>query len=169
MKVNKMKFFSPSQEDIYESAKSFIILRLERILELSNTAASQEAFFFILGIMQDHKTKSVDALIDIFYQEPHQIIKNFLRDLNGWMKAENNNSKFIKAITEPRLRASDKQGLEYTEELQREFARNIAEDIRQWGMERAHEHFYSAKYSLLCAKYSNILNSDLVETPGLSS
>lgn len=151
-----MTFFSPSQESIYESSWGFIVRRLEQILDLSPLEPSKEAFFFVLRVMQQHDTEAVQNVINIFYAE-HQLINAFLRDLNGWLKVENNNSRFIKALTDSRLRTSEQQSSEYTQSLQKEFAQKVATSLQRWSAENAPTHFYETKYPLLCDKYSSML------------
>jgi hypothetical protein len=150
-----MGFFSPSQQSIYESAWDFIVERLNRILEKSESAESKEAFFFILGVMQLQQMKAVQEIIDIMYNDDKvRIINSFLKALNGWVNGEMTNSRFIKAIIEPRLMSSDQNA----SSLEQEFAKNVASDLQKWRSENAPAHFYEHKYSLLCIKYSSILN-----------
>ncbi len=110
-----MPFFSPIQEDIYDSAKNFIINRLERILEQSKSPNSKEAFFFVLNTMLKENTKIVMGIINAVYADQPEIIKKFLSDLNGWIKSENNNTKFIKSITDSRFITEANNNPEYIE------------------------------------------------------
>lgn len=166
-KGESMKFFTPSQASIYESSWGFIVQRLERILELSPSEPSKEAFFFLLRVLSEQYTEHAHEIIDLFYKD-HQLFSSFLNDLNGWIKAENNNSRFIKAITDPRLRTPEQLNTEYTKELQKEFGQNVAEALRLWAVENAPENFYETKYPLLYEKYAHLLKPHSQEAPASS-
>lgn len=149
-----MSFFSQSQDMIYDSAKDLIIQRLETILEHSESTQSKEAFFFILMTIPTHKTEKVEKLINTFYENKTPIINKFLLELNGWIKDENKGTKFIKAITDPRFIAENNNNPEYVEQLQKEFATKIAQDVKNWLETKLPHDFKSIKYSLLRKKHA---------------
>ncbi len=153
MELTKMPFFSPIQEDIYSSAKGFIMKRLEQILEQSKSTHSKDAFFFIQNTMLTENTGVVTKIIDTFYMDKYPLITRFLSDLNGWIKSENTNTSFIKSITDPRFITENNNNSEYIERLKQEFARKIAEDVKHWFEEKSPNDFNSVKYSLLRKKY----------------
>lgn len=165
-KVSSMKLFSPSQTEIYISAKDFIFSRLNRILEQSKSQPSQDAFFFTLSIMMTVQTDILRKVIDIFYTEKNHLIRQFLQDLNGWLKSENNDSQFIKSITDLRFIPADKQNHAYIEQLKLEFSENLAEDIKNYLREKTPQGF-AEKYTMLCIKYADIIHPE--NSPTLSA
>lgn len=149
---------SPAQHQIFNETTAFLLDKLDQILEISKSIESKEAFFFILGIIITEKEISVSKIACLFYKDDkYQSMRDLFYTLSRLIQVSDTDSKYIKAVTDPRFFSNQPSG--YEVDLKKEFAKQLKNMINSWMHEKAPSKFFEKKYPLLYLKYTDLIHS----------
>lgn len=151
---------SESQQQIYDSAKDFVIGKLDLLLGKCKTEGGKKAMGFVVGVMLEKDFDTTQSILNKVYGgEKFKMVRSLFETMHKLINGEAPNHLVVKPIYDPRLFSAASQDVAKVQQaLVKEVAILLSDDIRQWNHDKYQQGiFKESDFQMMSAHYYDTL------------